>query len=147
MMTKDQFNKYMRDRYATRLDVREYQIGRTLARYHAGHWASVQSQNQELKKEVLTHYGKNGKLQCCWDGCVVDDLDVLSLDHLADDGAEHRKHIGTRIYRWAKSHGFPPVLQTLCMNHQWKKELTRRRSSWYDSNRARKVVPHEFRET
>jgi hypothetical protein len=126
-MKKEQFNQYMRDRYAARPDVREYQIGRMLAHYHAGHWAEVQAQNQELKREVLTHYGKGGKLQCCWADCTVDDLDVLSLDHIEDDGAEHRKHIGTRIYRWAKRHGFPPTLQTLCMNHQWKKELTRRR--------------------
>ena len=117
----------MRDRYAARLDVREYQIAKTLSRYHAGHWNSVQVQNQELKNEVLTHYGKNGRLQCCWDGCDVSDVDVLSLDHINDDGAEHHKHIGTRIYRWAKKSGFPPILQTLCMNHQWKKELTRRR--------------------
>ena len=128
-MTKEQFNKYMRDRYAARSDVREKKIAYALAKYHSGHWASVQAQNQKFKREVLTHYGKGGKLQCCWSDCTVNDLDVLSLDHIANDGAEHRKHVGTRIYRWAKSHGFPPGLQTLCMNHQCKKELTRRRES------------------
>ena len=130
VMTKEQRNKYMRDRYAARPEARAYQIERTLARYHAGLWAGMQTQNQRLKQEVLTHYGKDGNLQCCWPECTIKDLDMLSLDHVNDDGAEHRKHIGkgTRMYLWAKRCGFPVgILQTLCHNHQWKKELTRRR--------------------
>lgn len=128
-MTKTQRNKYMRDRYAARPDVREYQIAQTLARYHAGHWVEVQSSNLNLKEEVLTHYGHGGKLQCCWPGCEVTDLDMLSLDHIHDDGAAHRKALGlgTRMYQWAKSHDFPKdVLQTMCCNHQMKKEVMRR---------------------
>jgi hypothetical protein len=129
LMTKEQRNKYMRDRYAGRPDVRQYQTDQVLSRYYCGGWASVQARNQALKVEVLTHYGHEGKLQCCWAGCDVTDVDMLSLDHVKDDGAQHRKHIGaTRAYQWAKSHGFPlGVFQTLCQNHQWKKELTRRR--------------------
>ena len=132
IMTKEQRNQYMKDRYANRPDVREYQTNRTLTRYYAGEWKLVQARNQELKKEVLTHYGPEGKLGCCWVGCDVVDIDMLSLDHIADDGAIHRKALGlgTRIYQWAKKHEFPRgVLQTLCHNHQWKKELTRRRSA------------------
>jgi hypothetical protein len=130
-MKKEQFNKYMRDRYAARPDVREYQINRTLSRYYSGGWQAVQTQNEALKKEVLMHYGRDGKLQCCWAGCEVTDLDMLSLDHIKDDGAEHRKYLGTiRAYQWAKAHEFPTdIFQTLCMNHQWKKELTRRRAA------------------
>src|SRR5271165_2992707 len=118
-MTKEQRNKYMRDRYASRPDAREYQINRTLARYHSGHWKDVQSQNLAIKEEVLTHYSPNGVLGCCWLDCGVCDIDMLSLDHIADDGAKHRSVLGagTRIYRWALAQGFPEGLQTLCHNH------------------------------
>ena len=83
------------------------------------------------KREVLTHYGKNGTLQCCWEDCEVTDLDMLSLDHINNDGAEHRRAYngqgGERVYVLLKRQGYPPICQTLCWNHQWKKEMQRRR--------------------
>lgn len=85
-----------------------------------------------VKKEVLTHYGKNGGLQCCWTGCDVTDIDMLSLDHMEDDGAEHRKRMGNqggiRMYVRLRQEGYPLGFQTLCMNHQTKKEMLRRRN-------------------
>jgi len=82
-----------------------------------------------LKTEVLTHYGPNGVLQCCWEGCNVSDVDVLSLDHVNNNGAEERKTTGNGVgvYRKVKKNKFPVEYQTLCMNHQWKKEITRLR--------------------
>ena len=81
-----------------------------------------------LKIIALTHYGKGGKLKCCWRGCQVEDVRMLTLDHLADDGAEKRregKHpaTGTWFYLWVKKQGFPEGFQTLCWNHQWLKRL------------------------
>jgi hypothetical protein len=89
-----------------------------------------------LKTAVLTHYGKDGKLQCCWPGCEVTDIDMLTLDHLLDNGAEHRKALSTtgqrntgssQIYNEAIANDFPPLFQTLCWNHQWKKQLSKRK--------------------
>lgn len=135
-MTKKQREKrkkymrdYMRTRYAARSDVRQRQIDAVLSRYYSRDWKTIQENNQTLKVEVLTHYGRGGKLKCCASPCEVSDPDMLSLDHIKDDGAAHRKVLGagTRLYRWAKSHGFPEgILQTLCYNHQMKKEITRR---------------------
>jgi hypothetical protein len=91
-----------------------------------------------LKKEVLTRYGKRQKLQCCWRGCTIVDVDMLTLDHIADNGADHRSEItkgkyrgggGINFYGWVKRHGFPVGFQTLCHNHQWKKEILRRRAA------------------
>jgi hypothetical protein len=81
-----------------------------------------------LKIEVLSHYGPYGELRCSWPDCDVADLDVLSLDHIRDDGALHRKTVasGSSTYLFVKREGFPPGFQTLCMNHQWKKELQRK---------------------
>lgn len=92
------------------------------------------------KLEVLTHYGKHGKLQCCWRGCAVCDVDMLSLDHIFDDGAKHRKSMvgnraaftGKEIYQWVKSNGYPKGFQTLCMNHQTKKQRIKTRSERID---------------
>ncbi|PWT75568.1 MAG: hypothetical protein C5B59_08800 [Bacteroidetes bacterium] len=86
----------------------------------------------ERKERVLTHYG-GGKVKCRWEGCGVSDIDVLSIDHVFDDGAEHRekicgsKHTKVDIYRWLEANGFPEGYQTLCLNHQFKKEILRRK--------------------
>jgi hypothetical protein len=85
----------------------------------------------QQKSLVLTHYGPNNKLKCCWDGCEVCDPDMLSLDHIDNTGNEDRKKTGlsgiTLYYKLIKQ-GFPQGFQTLCHNHQWKKEILRRRA-------------------
>ena len=79
---------------------------------------------------VLTHYGKSGKLQCCWYNCGITDPDMLSLDHVNDNGAEHRGHkrsagSGGPAYAYIIREGFPKGFQTLCHNHQWKKQIAK----------------------
>jgi hypothetical protein len=86
-----------------------------------------------LKLEALTHYGPEGILRCCWENCTVVDTDMLSLDHVNNDGAKHRRKSGQRLggeklYRWVIQENFPDGFQTLCMNHQLKKQLLHLRS-------------------
>jgi len=84
-----------------------------------------------LKIKVLTHYGPQGKLQCAWPDCTVTDIDMLSLDHVNNDGAaDRKKHTagGCMTYCRVRRLGFPEGFQTLCHNHQWKKEILRRRA-------------------
>jgi hypothetical protein len=88
----------------------------------------------EIKIEVLSYYGKNKKLQCCWPGCEIDDIDLLTLDHINDDGyldkgSTGRKRGGHGLYRRLRRIGFPSGFQTLCANHQLKKEILRRRAN------------------
>jgi hypothetical protein len=87
--------------------------------------------NEKLKKETLAKYGKNGKTVCCWRGCVVDDLDMLSLDHILNNGKQERAKMGMSsgmgFYGRLRKAGWPSGYQTLCANHQLKKELIRRR--------------------
>jgi hypothetical protein len=56
---------------------------------------------------------------------------MLSIDHAENNGAEERRNnksnAGITFYAKLKSLGFPVGYQTLCHNHQWKKELMRRR--------------------
>lgn len=87
---------------------------------------------ESLKLDVLSHYGPSGNLQCNWPECTVIDVDMLSLDHVNNDGAQDRKNIqrggsGCPLYSRVRKAGFPDGFQTLCHNHQWKKELMRRR--------------------
>ena len=87
--------------------------------------------NIDIKLKTLSRYGFNGKLQCCWPDCRVNDIDMLSLDHIYNNGREDRKNwkspAGVNFYRRLIKKGFPEGFQTLCLNHQSKKELMRRR--------------------
>ena len=81
---------------------------------------------------------ENGRLLGPQRGIVlnpVTDIDMLSLDHVNNDGAEHRRKVGKnktgeKMYRLVKQEGFPEGFQTLCMNHQTKKKLLNVRSKY-----------------
>jgi hypothetical protein len=95
-----------------------------------------------LKTLIFSAYGPNGECRCCWEGCTVCDLDMLSLDHLNNNGAEERRNgrgSGRGLYTKLKKAGFPPEFQTLCMNHQWKKENIRRREKRRSSLAAKSL--------
>jgi len=85
-----------------------------------------------IKCETLKHYGKGGRMLCCWRGCTVSDPDMLTLDHINNDGAQYRREnggsgaaSGCNLYAKLRSAGFPDnlFLQTLCCNHQSKKRI------------------------
>jgi len=61
--------------------------------------------------------------------CGVTDIDMLTLDHINNDGNTDRKvrGVGSVIYCRLVRDGYPSGFQTLCCNHQWKKEILRRR--------------------
>ena len=80
-----------------------------------------------LKKNTLNNYG--GKCVQC--GETIDLF--LNLDHVNDDGAQHRKELtkqrtgrtGTgQIYRWARDNNYPSSLQILCDNCNLAKSRT-----------------------
>jgi uncharacterized protein (DUF3820 family) len=50
--------------------------------------------------------------------CGDTEVSHLSLDHIHNDGRDHRKMIGKgrRIYHWVSKHGFPEGFQVLCHN-------------------------------
>jgi hypothetical protein len=90
----------------------------------------VQKQGREDKLRALSLCGPEGKLQCSWPECVVIDPDMLTLDHIEDDGYERRlkgERKGLKLYS-AVCKGLVTGLQTLCANHNLKKELIRRRN-------------------
>jgi len=77
-----------------------------------------------LKTKVISHYG--GKCACCGEGRIQ----FLTIDHVNNDGAEHRKQIssckgGSRFYQWLIKNNFPeePKLQLLCWNCNLAKKI------------------------
>lgn len=79
---------------------------------------------QRLKQEVLSHYSISPPV-CAH--CRITDIDVLCIDHIANDGAEHRRIIGhnygANFYRWLKKNNYPGGFQVLCRNCNWKKRI------------------------
>lgn len=82
----------------------------------------------DVKLEVIRIYG--GK--CAWKGCRIQDPDMLTLDHVNDDGAIHRVRgftSGDAIYRKLVKMPRSNRFQLLCANHNLKKELLRKRAN------------------
>lgn len=68
-----------------------------------------------IKEIVLNHYSNNTlKCQCCGE----DDYHGLTIDHINNDGTEHRKEVGTGngLYKWLIKNNFPGGFQVLCWN-------------------------------
>lgn len=67
---------------------------------------------RKLQSIVLMHYGN--QCACCGENQTM----FLTIDHMDNDGAEHRKKIGIGhiFYRWLIDHDFPNNFQILCNN-------------------------------
>lgn len=67
---------------------------------------------RKLQKIVFDHYGN--ECACCGESEPI----FLSIDHVNNDGAEHRKEIGVGhiLFRWIIDNDFPKTLQLLCCN-------------------------------
>jgi hypothetical protein len=80
--------------------------------------------NKLLKIEAFKHYG--GVRCIC---CGIEEPTFLSLDHINNNGAQHRKELGwassgLNFYRWLKIHNYPDLgLQVLCHNCNIGKEI------------------------
>ncbi len=84
-------------------------------------WAKRQAHHQAVKDEVFGHYG--GYACAC---CGETERAFLTIDHVRNDGAKHRREQGRKAYsicRWLRLNGFPDGFQVLCMNCNWAKRL------------------------
>lgn len=102
--------------------------------YYAKHRKDFAQRSREvrgkLKLETMTYYSLGDTPYCA--SCGITDIDVLCLDHINNDGAEHRKlagRAGTVTYGWLKKRGYPDGFQVLCANCNLKKLITVRRGN------------------
>lgn len=74
--------------------------------------------NLARKIKVMEAYG--GKCACCGET----ELAFLTIDHVNNDGADHRREIGKGgLYYWLVREGFPEGFQVLCANCNLAKEI------------------------
>jgi len=86
--------------------------------YYRLHRASILRKSCQvharLKAEVMQAYG--GCCTCCQESRLA----FLTIDHVANDGAEHRRLLGLssrpKFYSWLKRKHWPPGFQVLCFN-------------------------------
>jgi hypothetical protein len=80
--------------------------------------------HQKARLELLNHYGGTPpRCACCGEGILA----FLTVDHINQDGAKHRKQLRTSstttLYQWAKKNGFPKGFQVLCWNCNWGRHV------------------------
>ena len=75
-------------------------------------WTTRRTFRRKLK--VLHKYG--GVCACCGESEVL----FLTVDHVNENGAEHRKSVSPdQLYRWLMKNPPSPDFQVLCMNCNW----------------------------
>jgi hypothetical protein len=84
----------------------------------------VNRENTERRDKVRdTVYKAYGGYIC--ECCGETERAFLSIDHVNNDGAEHRRthrlQTGEQMHRWLIRNGFPDGFQVLCMNCNWGK--------------------------
>lgn len=82
--------------------------------------AKQRSRNRQLRNEVFAAYGGP---KCNCPSCEVTEPKFLQIDHINNDGAQHRREIGggSHLYRWLKRNNFPPGFQVMCANCNYAK--------------------------
>ena len=87
---------------------------------------SCRSLNREvydfnIKMAALFIYS-NEKM-CC-ERCGEENVDLLTLDHINNDGGRHRKADRiSNIYYWCSKNNYPPIFRVLCRNCNWLDRL------------------------
>jgi len=88
---------------------------------------------RDYYKDIVFNHYSNSDIKCA--NCGIDAYSVLCLDHINNDGAEHKrrlnkqgkKSLGTAdIYRDIIRNNFPDNFQVLCFNCNFHKEFMRR---------------------
>jgi len=110
--------KYARERYWANPEVRRaagrilYKNQRTLLRKRG------QISYQKLRMAVYAAYG-GPKCNCCGEN----EIRFLSMDHIDNNGGEHRKEIPSTksLLGWLKKNNFPTGFQVLCMQCNFAK--------------------------
>lgn len=81
----------------------------TKARLRPEWWGKT----EPYRQMAIAHYSNNTNQCAC---CKEPDVRFLTIVHINNDGAEHRKRGGKAIYIWLFLHNYPVGFQILCWN-------------------------------
>jgi len=92
---------------------------------HPNYFKEYDKASIEITKryQVLSYYS-NGIPSCKW--CGNQNFVVLNLDHINNDGGEHRrkdKSADKNLAGWLRRHEYPSGFQVLCCNCNWAKRM------------------------
>lgn len=83
--------------------------------------AKARYDNAIIRDRVLFEYS-DGEMCCA--SCLYTDERALTIDHVDNNGAEHRKQLKrANIYIWLEQNNYPPGYQVLCHNCNWIKHI------------------------
>lgn len=102
--------EYMR-KYKHTEQYKEYKK-KNIEKYKACIRAANIKKHKAVRLAVLTHYS-GGKSKCAC--CGEENIEFLQLDHINNDGAEHRKST-SHLYSWIIKNNFPEGFRILCAN-------------------------------
>jgi hypothetical protein len=71
---------------------------------------SVKRKNIKDRADAISYYG--GKCAICGEDLFI----FLTIDHINNNGAEHRKKVGHKLATWLRQNNYPEGFQVLCMN-------------------------------
>jgi hypothetical protein len=93
---------------------RRRELRATNKEWHENRKAGFRRRYQEVKDLVFTHYG--GYRCACECGCGITEPGFLTIDHINNDGAEHRREKGPNLYQILYNEEYPKGFQVLCYN-------------------------------
>ena|SRR3990167_3596234 len=108
---------YFKERWARLKDNKIFREGRKLIE---------RAFREKRRFQALDYYGN--RCACCGEK----QTEFLSIDHKNNDGALHRKKIGSHIYAWLYNQNYPDDFQILCMNCNFGKKFNG-------------ICPHKFK--
>lgn len=95
---------------------------RQYTKYRDRRLKEEREKRQENRRIVINHYSKGENNCAC---CKENQINFLSIDHMNNDGAKHRREIrgisGGPFYSWLIKNNFPEGLQILCFNCNFAK--------------------------
>lgn len=104
---------YVKNREQSKEKARQHSIT-----YRTGRRIAERKKRWRVKISVLKAYSKDQSKPSCV-CCGESQILFLTLDHINNDGAEHRKLLGkstAKLFGLLKRGGYPPGFQTLCWN-------------------------------
>lgn len=111
--TKDARNERKRIQYRDNLPLARQRSREKNRKYRDVAIERNRLRRKTLRSEVIAAYG--GKCVC--PNCPETNEKFLTIDHINNDGAAHKRQIGRAgLYRWLKQNGFPEGFQVLCWN-------------------------------